>query len=136
MYLLSLACQYMNSWYRTCMPAFVPILLGWTCPGFRCSHGNLAECPTQGHLQGLDLKQFNFNTLFLDPPRAGLDPETEKLLPEFDNIMYVSCNPKTQHANLACIQKSHQVQSFAMFDQFPYTDHVECGIFLTRTAHT
>ena len=87
-------------------------------------------------LQGLDLQQFSLKTLFLDPPRAGLDPETEKLLPEFDNIVYVSCNPSTLHANLACIRTSHEVQSFAMFDQFPYTEHIECGIYLTRLGAT
>ena len=82
--------------------------------------------------QGLDLKALKLNTLFVDPPRAGLDAETEKLLAEFDNLIYVSCNPATLHANLATVQQTHAVQSFALFDQFPYTEHVECGVYLTR----
>ncbi len=26
----------------------------------------------------------------------------------------------------------HSLERFAIFDQFPYTDHLECGVYLTR----
>ena len=27
---------------------------------------------------------------------------------------------------------SHKIEKFAVFDQFPYTHHLECGAILTR----
>jgi tRNA (uracil-5-)-methyltransferase len=64
--------------------------------------------------------------------RAGLDPATEELLAAFDRIVYISCNPTTLHANLAGLSASHRITRFALFDQFPFTEHVECGVYLER----
>jgi tRNA (uracil-5-)-methyltransferase len=72
------------------------------------------------------------NTVFVDPPRAGLDEHTEKMVAAFDSIIYISCNPETLAANLAHICQTHNISRFAMFDQFPYTHHMECGVFLER----
>lgn len=70
--------------------------------------------------------------LQVDPPRAGLDDKTVELVRQFDNIVYISCNPTTLHENLGQIGESHHIKRFALFDQFPYTDHIECGVFLKR----
>jgi len=51
---------------------------------------------------------------------------------QYDNILYVSCNPVTLKENLKEICKNYKVERFALFDQFPYTHHMECGVFLTR----
>ena len=74
-------------------------------------------------------------TILVDPPRAGLDGETVQLLQRFDSIVYISCNPDTLAANLkGTIAKSHRIVRFALFDQFPGTDHIECGAYLQRKA--
>ncbi len=78
------------------------------------------------------LQDYRFSTLFVDPPRAGLDPATVALAAGFDNILYVSCNPLTLADNLAQLAKTHRIDALALFDQFPYTDHMECGVRLTR----
>ena len=78
------------------------------------------------------LPEFHFNTVFLDPPRAGLDASTERLVARFDRILYVSCNPDTLLKNLEHIGRSHSLERLALFDQFPYTDHLECGAYLQR----
>lgn len=83
-------------------------------------------------LQEIDLPSYNFSTIFVDPPRAGLDEDTVKLCARFDTILYISCNPQTLADNLDSLSKSHQVEKFALFDQFPYTQHVECGAILRR----
>jgi len=83
-------------------------------------------------LRDIDLSSYNFSTIFVDPPRAGLDPETEKLISRFDNIIYISCNPDTLQHNLSSIFNSHKIDKMALFDQFPYTDHIECGAVLSR----
>jgi tRNA (uracil-5-)-methyltransferase len=78
------------------------------------------------------LADYNFSTIFVDPPRAGLDPHTTSIAQRFDNILYISCNPETLRENLKTITQTHSIKAFAIFDQFPYTHHVECGVVLQR----
>jgi len=83
-------------------------------------------------LHGVNLAGFNFSTIFVDPPRAGLDEESLKLSQKFDNILYISCSPESLNRDLKELSKTHRAEAFAMFDQFAYTHHLECGIFLRR----
>lgn len=83
-------------------------------------------------LKGIDLKSYECNTIFVDPPRAGLDLNTVKLVSGYERILYISCNPLTQIENLEILSQTHKITRFALFDQFPYTDHMECGILLER----
>ena len=83
-------------------------------------------------LADIDLESYKFSTIFVDPPRAGLDSETEKLVSRFDNILYISCNPETVASNLSQITQTHNIESVAVFDQFPWTDHLESGVLLKR----
>ena len=83
-------------------------------------------------LKDIDLSGYNFSTIFVDPPRAGLDDATLDLVGQFDNIIYISCNPDSLKANLDVLTKTHQINKFAVFDQFPYTHHLECGVILSR----
>lgn len=80
----------------------------------------------------LDLESCEFTTVLVDPPRAGLDEDTVKQVQEYDNIIYVSCNPETLVDNLKTITQTHKIERFAIFDQFPYTHHLECGVYLVR----
>ena len=80
----------------------------------------------------VDLTSFNCNTIFVDPPRAGLDADTVKMVQEYDNIVYISCSPETLSENLEELSQTHNIERFALFDQFPYTHHVESGVFLTK----
>lgn len=83
-------------------------------------------------LRDIELESYDFSTILVDPPRAGLDKGTEALVRRFDNIVYISCNPETLHENLQVITKTHKIGRIALFDQFPYTHHREMGVFLTR----
>ena len=78
------------------------------------------------------LEDYRFGTLFVDPPRAGLDPDTVRLAGRFERVLYISCNPHTQVRDLEQMGKTHKLKALAMFDQFPYTDHMECGALLER----
>ncbi|HHW53543.1 MAG TPA: tRNA (uridine(54)-C5)-methyltransferase TrmA [Acinetobacter towneri] len=80
----------------------------------------------------IDLSSYDFDTVFVDPPRAGIDDATLKLLQRFKRIIYISCNPDTLHDNLKTLCQSHKVTQFALFDQFPYTHHVESGVLLEK----
>ncbi len=72
------------------------------------------------------------NVVLVDPPRAGLDDETVELVRKVDNILYISCNPETLKNNLISLSNTHKVDRYAIFDQFPYTHHIECGVYLSR----
>ncbi|WP_279049960.1 tRNA (uridine(54)-C5)-methyltransferase TrmA [Cedecea davisae] len=83
-------------------------------------------------LQGIDLKSYQCETIFVDPPRSGLDADTVKMVQAYPNILYISCNPQTLCENLETLSQTHEVARLALFDQFPYTHHMECGVLLTR----
>lgn len=83
-------------------------------------------------LGGFDLEGFRPTTLLVDPPRAGLDPATLGLAQGFPRIVYVSCNPASLCENLRVLGDHFRIRRAALFDQFPYTDHMECGILLER----
>ncbi|UFH48843.1 tRNA (uridine(54)-C5)-methyltransferase TrmA [Pseudomonas sp. KNUC1026] len=83
-------------------------------------------------LEGIDLKSYDFGTIFVDPPRAGMDPDTCELARRFERILYISCNPETLAANLAQLHDTHRIERCALFDQFPYTHHMEAGVMLVR----
>ncbi|MCP5716297.1 tRNA (uridine(54)-C5)-methyltransferase TrmA, partial [Klebsiella pneumoniae] len=72
-------------------------------------------------LQGIDLKSYQCETIFVDPPRSGLDSETEKMVQAYPRILYISCNPETLCKNLETLSQTHKVERLALFDQFPYT---------------
>ena len=92
----------------------------------------IAGTQTFKQLQGVDLDQYTFSTIFVDPPRSGLDAQTLELASRFDNILYISCNPETLQQNVEALQATHEIKAAAVFDQFPYTHHLESGLLLTR----
>ena len=85
-------------------------------------------------LAHVDLDSYQFNTIFVDPPRAGVDEKTMELVRRFDHIIYISCNPETLKQNLEQISDTHEIIATAAFDQFPYTPHLEAGVYLRRIA--
>lgn len=78
------------------------------------------------------LGDYDLRTLFVDPPRAGLDEDTLQMATTFPAVIYISCNPETLAQNLEVLCRTHRIENFALFDQFPYTDHMECGVFLRK----
>lgn len=83
-------------------------------------------------LAHLNLADYHFSTVLVDPPRAGLDDSTCSLIQRFDNILYISCNPETLAHNLQTLCRTHSIEHAALFDQFPYTQHMECGVVLRK----
>lgn len=85
-------------------------------------------------LKGIDLKSYECQTIFVDPPRAGLDENTVALVQKYERILYISCNPHTLIDNLQTLAQTHVIKRLALFDQFPYTDHMECGVLLEKKS--
>ncbi|HEY6529359.1 MAG TPA: tRNA (uridine(54)-C5)-methyltransferase TrmA [Cellvibrionaceae bacterium] len=85
-------------------------------------------------LEGITLTDYSFGCVFVDPPRAGLDTATLEFISQFPFIIYISCNHHTLSENLQQLSQSHSVTEAALFDQFPFTDHIEVGVVLKRRA--
>jgi tRNA (uracil-5-)-methyltransferase len=83
-------------------------------------------------LEDINLKDYDFDSIFVDPPRAGLDDTTRALVKNYEQIIYVSCNPETLHRDLEELTKSHKIVKFGLFDQFSYTHHIETGVILKK----
>lgn len=82
--------------------------------------------------QDIVLSEYDFRTVFVDPPRSGMDAESVAMVQEYERILYISCNPITLCENLQTLCKTHKITRLAMFDQFPYTHHIEAGVMLVR----
>jgi tRNA (uracil-5-)-methyltransferase len=87
-------------------------------------------------LAAFDIGNLDARSVLVDPPRAGLDDRTVELVRGFERIVYISCNPHTLEQNLRSLRDTHEVEKFALFDQFPYTPHMECGVLLQRVGRT
>ncbi len=82
-------------------------------------------------LKDVNLDEFCFDTVFVDPPRAGLDEKSLKFISGFEKIIYISCNPLTLKRDLDILKPRYNILHFGVFDQFAYTKHLECGVILS-----
>jgi len=78
------------------------------------------------------IKKYDLKNVLIDPPRAGLDDKSREFVDSFENIIYISCNPETLLRDLETLAKNRDILAFAFFDQFPYTNHAECGVVLKK----
>lgn len=85
-------------------------------------------------LEGMSFADYRLKTLFVDPPRAGLGEEPCAFASRFDHLLYISCNPETLLRDLEVLTQTHTIVSMAVFDQFPYTHHLEMGVKLIRKS--
>lgn len=107
------------------------IIVRMSSEDFTCAMDNVRPFRRLQQAQ-VDLSEYQFSTVFVDPPRAGLDQQTINMIQRFDNILYLSCNPTTLIDNLRSLHTTHAIMALAVFDQFPYTDHVEVGAVMKR----
>jgi len=83
-------------------------------------------------LKEIDLESYTFSSVFVDPPRSGLDDTTRDLASKFENILYISCNPETLARDVEYFKNTHKIVAMAFFDQFAYTPHLEMGLHLVK----
>jgi len=83
-------------------------------------------------MKDIDISSYDMKSIFVDPPRSGMDEESCKFSTRYEHILYISCNPLTLVRDLEILSKTHEITDMALFDQFPYTNHVEMGVKLKR----
>jgi len=82
------------------------------------------------------LAQTDAGLAVLDPPRAGVDVGTLKILIRLRprRIHYVSCSPPTLARDLRYLtERGYRLDSIELFDFFPQTYHIECLARLSRS---
>ena len=76
----------------------------------------------------------SLSVVVADPPRTGLGPQVcnELLRIAPQRIIYISCNPLTQVADIRLLQAGYRVLNVRGYDMFPHTPHVETMAVLER----
>ena len=75
------------------------------------------------------------DVIVVDPPRVGIHDKAVGMLSRYgiDEIVYVSCNPKTLCINLDSFRvNGYEIVSIKAYDNFPMTKHAECICLLSR----
>ncbi|MCF0230027.1 MAG: 23S rRNA (uracil-5-)-methyltransferase RumA, partial [Parasporobacterium sp.] len=75
------------------------------------------------------------DSLILDPPRDGINPKALCRIVNYgiNNIVYVSCNPKTLARDLKSFRLAgYEIEKACCVDMFPQTGHVETIVLLTK----
>lgn len=75
------------------------------------------------------------DVIVLDPPRSGVQPKAlDKILAyQVDEILYISCNPKSLMENLKQAEAhGYKAKKMKAYDNFPFTRHIEAVTLLTK----
>ena len=83
-------------------------------------------------MRDIDIDSYDIKSIFVDPPRSGMDEASCEFASRYEHILYISCNPETLQRDLDILSKTHKIVDMALFDQFPYTHHVEMGVKLVK----
>ena len=86
-------------------------------------------------LKVLDEIETKPDLIILDPPRDGVNPKALSKIIDYgvNHLIYVSCKPTSLARDLvAFIEGGYYVQRAVAVDQFPWTNHVETVVLLTR----
>ena len=105
---------------------------------------DIIEDISQGNINAIPFNEwremaclgFDGDVVITDPPRAGCSREflesVVALAPK--RVVYISCNPVTLARDLNYItKKGYKVGKIQPVDMFPFTEHIECVVLLTRT---
>ncbi len=77
------------------------------------------------------------DVIIVDPPRMGIEPKALDKIIKYgvDQIVYVSCNPKTLIENLYYMEyHGYKVKYLKPFDNFPNTKHAEAITLLEKES--
>ena len=63
----------------------------------------------------IDIGSYKIDTIFVDPPRSGMDEDSCRFASRHDNVLYISCNPETLVRDLEILCETHEVMNMALF---------------------
>lgn len=94
-----------------------------------------ARCHSGAAEKILPRLRMNFDTVIVDPPRAGLTKSVLDTLIRMapQRVAYVSCDPSTLARDVRrFLAAGYRLDSITPFDMFPQTYHVETVILMTK----
>ena len=73
-----------------------------------------------------------YSTVFVDPPRKGLDQKFINTLLRLEpkKVVYVSCDPETLARDVKLLSTKYDIENIQPVDMFPMTFHVETVVSL------
>ena len=77
------------------------------------------------------------DVIVVDPPRPGIHYKALPKLLKFgvEQILYISCNPKTLVENLRFMEEhGYSCGEIRAYDNFPFTEHVETVVLMSRVS--
>lgn len=77
------------------------------------------------------------DVIVVDPPRAGIMPKALAQILSYgvNQIVYISCNPKTLAENLRAAKLlGYETKQITAYDNFPFTKHVESIALLSKKS--
>lgn len=79
-----------------------------------------------------------FSTVFVDPPRKGLDEKFISKLLELrpEKIVYVSCDPETLARDVKILFEKYNINLVQPVDMFPQTFHIETVVSLIHKRYS
>ncbi len=86
------------------------------------------------YLSTAAVENIKFDTVIMDPPRAGSSKKFINALIKIKpkKIVYISCNPVTLARDLELITtRGYRVKEIQPYDMFPYTKHIETVCLLS-----
>lgn len=85
-------------------------------------------------LEKLASENIFFDTVFVDPPRKGVDERfiSSLLKVKPKTIIYISCEPETLARDVAKLSSEYNIKEVQPVDMFPMTFHVESVLRLSR----
>ncbi len=102
----------------------------------RIIQGDVGKVLSQLALENQNSIDASPDIVVVDPPRMGLDSKAlESIIAlKAPQLLYISCNPITQAANLELLLKEgYRLKSVQPIDQFPQTRHLENIVVLVKT---
>lgn len=90
---------------------------------------------SKDYAKALAEQKARIDVAFIDPPRAGCSASflnaLAKLAPQ--KIVYISCNPETQARDLRILGRlGYKAEVCYPFDMFPYTNHCESIVSISK----
>lgn len=104
-----------------------------------CRLNRLDNCEfiTGDVLKVLDEIEDKPDLIILDPPRDGVNPKALQKIIGYgvQYMIYVSCKPTSLARDLEMLQgNGYEMTRAVAVDQFPWTNHVETVVLLTKTS--
>ena len=105
---------------------------GGSVPGATEAEADATSSPASPVTESV--AEYDFETVLVDPPRAGLDATTRALVARYRYVLYISCSPlESLKRDLGELSETHALHRMAYFDHWPLHDfHFEAAVLLVR----